>query len=144
MNLSVGKDCMGMTLGIYYCVSWYPNGQPPLVLDDSGNITITGVISTPSPIQTGMVSSCDAFYKVVSGDLCNAVADKYNITAAEFHVWNLAVGSFCMMLIIGDYVCVGILPSIITITTISISTGTGVLTPFLIQIGMVSNCNKFY
>jgi LysM repeat protein len=77
-----------------------------------------------------MVSSCDAFYKIVSGDSCNAVADKYNITAANFHAWNPAVGSSCTMLIIGDYVCVGVLPSsTTTTTTTTASTRTGVVTP---------------
>ncbi|KAL3713136.1 hypothetical protein TMatcc_001839 [Talaromyces marneffei ATCC 18224] len=32
-------------------------------------------ISTPLPIQTGMVSTCDKFYLVVSGDTCQAIAN---------------------------------------------------------------------
>jgi hypothetical protein len=35
MNPSIHSDCTGMVVGTYYCVSWYPNGVPPSVPDDS-------------------------------------------------------------------------------------------------------------
>jgi hypothetical protein len=40
--------------------------------------TGTGV-NTPYPIQTGMVSNCDAFYKVAAGDTCVDIANSHSI-----------------------------------------------------------------
>lgn len=67
----------------------------------------TGV-STPSPIQTGMVSNCDDFYLVQSGDGCWAISQAYNISLDDFCAWNPAVGSDCQYLQADDYVCIGI------------------------------------
>ena len=36
MDPSVKEDCSGLVLGIYYCVSTYPDGVPPGQPDWSG------------------------------------------------------------------------------------------------------------
>ncbi|KAJ5547103.1 hypothetical protein N7494_004688 [Penicillium frequentans] len=131
-NPAVGSDCSTLELGTYVCV------------DTIGSIanataTSTSSISTPSPIQTGITSSCDEFYLVVSGDECAAIASKYNITVAEFYSWNPAVGSSCANLDVGDYVCVAIPTSSVTTTTSG-----GISTPSPIQTGMPSNCDEFH
>ncbi|KAJ9374868.1 CAZyme family GH18 [Paecilomyces variotii] len=65
-------------------------------------------VSTPSPIQTGMVSDCDDFHLVVTNDTCASVADVAGISLSDFYAWNPAVGSKCLYLALGDYVCIGV------------------------------------
>jgi hypothetical protein len=102
-------------------------------------------ISTPTPIQTGMVSNCNSFYLVQTGDTCGTVASSKDISLSDFYAWNPAVGSSCQYLDLGDYVCIGIVGFTATITT-STSTipGNGISTPTPTQSGMTSNCNKFH
>jgi hypothetical protein len=46
-------------------------------------------VETPSPIQDGMTGGCNKFYKVVSGDNCQAVTTKNNVTLSDFYTWNV-------------------------------------------------------
>jgi hypothetical protein len=55
-------------------------------------------VSTPSPIRTGMISTCDEFYLVASGDTCVALAGAAGISLATFYAWNPPVGSSCATL----------------------------------------------
>jgi hypothetical protein len=64
-----------------------------------------------------MVSNCDKFYQVKSGDGCPSVASDFSISVSNLHAWNPAIGSSCTMLIIGDYVCVGVASHNTIITT---------------------------
>lgn len=56
----------------------------------------------------GMVSDCDKFYLVQSGDGCANVASAAGISLADFYAWNPAVGTSCAYLDVGDYVCIDI------------------------------------
>ncbi|KAI1428201.1 hypothetical protein F5Y12DRAFT_711518 [Xylaria sp. FL1777] len=59
------------------------------------------------PVQTGMVSDCDEFYLVRSGDSCANIAFVEGISLTNFYAWNPAVGSSCA----GPeavYVCIGL------------------------------------
>ncbi|CAK7233345.1 hypothetical protein SCUCBS95973_008563 [Sporothrix curviconia] len=58
----------------------------------------------------GIAPNCDNYYPVVPGDHCSTIEDRYNITAAEFAAWNLAVGADCASLFPGYDVCVGVRP----------------------------------
>ena len=115
--------------------------------------TTAATISTPLPIQTGMVSDCDDFHLVVNGDDCASIASDYGISLADFYAWNPAVGDTCASLWLNDYVCVGLVggksswvvtPSTVISATSTISSGTGITTPSPIQTGMVSDCDAFY
>lgn len=102
-------------------------------------------ISTPTPIQTGMVSSCNKFHLVVSGDTCAAVAATAGISLANFEAWNPAVGATCEFLDVGDYVCIGIIGVTPTSTTSTSTTkGNGIATPTPFEQSMVTDCNKFH
>ncbi|KAJ6003520.1 hypothetical protein N7451_006067 [Penicillium sp. IBT 35674x] len=100
-------------------------------------------ISTPSPIQTGMTSTCDEFYLVVSGDTCAAIASSYSISLDDFYAWNPAVGSSCANLWVDDYVCVDTVASKST-ASVATSSSDQVSTPYPIQTGMTSTCDEFY
>lgn len=96
-----------------------------------------------------MASNCDKFYLVVSGDQCGTIATSEGITLADFYAWNPAVGTSCEYLDLGDYVCVDVIGSTPTPTTMIISTsmtttGDGISTPTPYQTGMATNCDSFH
>ncbi|KAJ5166767.1 uncharacterized protein N7482_005548 [Penicillium canariense] len=94
-NPAVKADCTGLQASEYVCV------------DVKSSATSTG-ITTPAPIQTGMVSNCDNFYKVVTNDQCGQIASEYSIPLSSFYSWNLAVRTDCSGLQASEYVCVGV------------------------------------
>ncbi|KAJ5655288.1 hypothetical protein N7507_007238 [Penicillium longicatenatum] len=85
MNPAVGSDCSGLWVGYDYCVA------------------TTSVEPMP-----GIISTCDSYYLVESGDSCYSIEQAYSITAAEFMEWNPDVGSSCASLWADYYVCVGV------------------------------------
>lgn len=156
MNPSVKEDCSGLVLGTYYCVSTYPDGVPPgqpgwtgptFPLPDetataTSTTTSTSGVSTPSPVQTGIVETCNEFYKVVTGDTCYDIAVENDVARSDFYDWNPAVKTDCTGLQADVYVCVGVqAPSSTTTTRIPTS---DVSTPTPIQSGMVTTCSEFY
>ncbi|KAI1354385.1 carbohydrate-binding module family 50 protein [Xylaria sp. FL0043] len=146
-NPSLSASSCPLIVGDSYCVE-ENFGVPPVTTSTTTSPTGNGV-STPSPVQTGIVDNCDMFYYVQSGDTCSIIAAKYGISLAQFYAWNPAVGSSCLSLGLNDYVCVGTLNATGTITTtatITTSTkpGNGISTPMPVQTGIVSNCNRFY
>ncbi|KAI0531909.1 hypothetical protein GGR58DRAFT_507967 [Xylaria digitata] len=115
-NPSIGSECQLLSLGTYYCVSIYLNGNPPSDDDDDDSPTTTTSstsstgtgISTPTPTQSGTVKNRNEFYKVVKDDLCYDIAQEYDIELASFYAWNPAVGTDCSDLEANVYVCIGV------------------------------------
>jgi LysM repeat protein len=141
-NPAVGSSCSSLGAGDYVCVDIIGN-----TVTTTTKKTSTNGITTPTPIQTGMVSNCGAFYLVSSGDTCAAIVATYDISITQFYAWNPAVGSSCSSLDVGDYVCVNIIGNMVTVTSTSTHKSTptnGISTPTPVQTGMVGNCNKFY
>ncbi|KAI1381145.1 hypothetical protein F4677DRAFT_402291 [Hypoxylon crocopeplum] len=143
-NPSLENGCH-IVVGDSYCIEENFGIPPPTSTTSSTtstSSTSTGNgVSTPSPIQTGMTSSCNAFYLVKLGDNCASIASAYGISLSDFYAWNPAAGSTCGYLGLNDYVCVGVIGQTITTTSTS---GNGISTPTPIQTGMTMNCNKFY
>lgn len=144
-NPAVGTSCTDLDYDDYVCVGIIGQTAVPTTTTP----TPTNGITTPTPIQTGMVSDCDQFYLVQAGDGCQTIATSYGISLATFYAWNPAVGTSCTNLDYGDYVCVGTLDQTTTLrtttTTRTTSTPTnGISTPTPTQTGMVSNCDDFY
>ena len=79
-NSKVGSTCTGLWADTYACVSIV--GHTPT--------TGTSPVSTPSPIQSGMVSGCKKFHFVQAGETCDTIASKYGVTTANFKKWNPA------------------------------------------------------
>jgi LysM repeat protein len=65
----------------------------------------TGV-ATPTPTQDGIVAGCTAFYYVVSGDGCWAIANDYGISLDDLYLWNPALNGDCTGLWPTNYICV--------------------------------------
>ncbi|KAH8812335.1 hypothetical protein F5884DRAFT_843633 [Xylogone sp. PMI_703] len=139
-NPSVSSTCI-LVIGNSYCVEEDFGIPPPTTTSSQPSSTENGV-STPSPIQTGMVSNCNSFYLVQPGDQCTVIASNHGISLQTFYSYNPAVGSTCAFLIAGDYVCVSVLGG--TTLTTTTTPGNGIVTPTPIQSGMVGNCNSFY
>ncbi|KAI1120091.1 hypothetical protein F5Y10DRAFT_290335 [Nemania abortiva] len=145
-NPSLSATSCPLIVGDSYCVEENYGVPPPTTSTTMSSTTGNGV-STPSPVQTGIVSNCNKFYLVKSGDTCSTIAPMYGITLEQFYAWNPAVGSTCAFLGLNDYVCVGTLNATSTTTTTSVTTtkpGNGISTPMPVQTGIVDNCNRFY
>lgn len=146
----MGSNCT-LVVGNSYCVEENFGVSPPVTstsaLSSTSTPTPTGNgITTPTPTQTGMVSNCNAFHKVVSGDQCGTIASTAGISLDNFYAWNPAVGTTCQYLYLDYYVCIGVIgmTASSTPTANSTPTGNGISTPTPTQTSMVSNCNSFH
>lgn len=157
-NPAVGSSCATLGLGDYVCVNIIggtTSTSLKMTTTSTKRTTTTGNgISTPTPVQTGMITKCDSFYLVKSGDQCGTIASSHGISLANFYLWNPAVGSSCATLDLGDYVCVNIIggttstsvkpTTTSTKRTTTTSAGNGVATPTPYQTGMITSCKKFH
>ncbi|KAM3432619.1 hypothetical protein MY4824_006467 [Beauveria thailandica] len=96
-NPAVGKDCTGIWVDYYYCVAV------------PGTPTNPGPVR-PSPVQDGITSKCNKYYKVQSGDYCDKIINKYNkaFNLEQLVSWNPAIGKDCSHLFVDFYICVGV------------------------------------
>ncbi|KAB8201326.1 hypothetical protein BDV34DRAFT_216374 [Aspergillus parasiticus] len=87
--------------------------------------TATGTEGTiPTPTQSGMTKSCNAFYYVQPDDGLN------------FYKWNPAIGDDCKGLQPDYYVCVGVDSDVSSVTATPTSTGSAAVTPTPVQPGI--------
>ncbi|KAG5746608.1 hypothetical protein H9Q70_010692 [Fusarium xylarioides] len=140
-NPSIKDDCKGMTLGRSYCVeatsAVEPEPKPSPTQPSNG-------IKTPDSLQLGIVSNCDKFYMVKSGEGCATVASKNGITLAEFYKWNTKVGSACTALYADAYACVSVLGHNAPTPVQTSKPSNGIKTPSPIQDGTTKDCEKFH
>jgi LysM repeat protein len=106
-NPAVGTGCGGLWPDYYICVGLIGGSTPTTTTTTTTTKTGNGV-TTPTPIQTGMVTTCKTFYLVVSGDGCYDIAAAAGVTLANFYAWNPAVGTNCASLWPDYYVCIGV------------------------------------
>lgn len=145
-NPSITPDCGNYFEGKSYCVdvSDEPAPEEPISITSRiSSATLTSStsipsptapsngISTPLPVQPGMVDVCDKFYLVALGEGCEAIATKSGITPTEFYTWNPLIGTNCGGLWADVHVCV----SIIGHTPTPTNPGNGISTPSPIQPG---------
>lgn len=148
-NPAVGSTCTALWVDTYVCVSTTGSAATTTTSVKTPTPTSGNGISTPSPIQTGMTSSCKTFYKTKSGDGCAAIATSYSISLTNFYTWNPAVGSTCASLWADTYVCVGLIGGstgsspTTTLKPTKTDTGNGISTPTPFQPGMIASCKKF-
>ncbi|KAJ5263471.1 hypothetical protein N7478_011076 [Penicillium angulare] len=77
---------------------------------------ISAAASASITMEPGYISTCDKYYKVVSGESCYSIAQTYRITLDEFYTWNPDIGDDCSGLWLGYGVCVGISSTTSSIT----------------------------
>lgn len=106
-KLNPGISCPNIVVGQDYCVIGEVTADPtttskPTTPSTTSKVSTT--TSTPpktttspttgapapsnSPAMPGLAENCDKFYKVASGDTCDAIAKKNSITVAQFRSWN--------------------------------------------------------
>jgi hypothetical protein len=86
------------------------SSTPSTTSSSSPSLTtsLTPVV-TPTPTQPGIVTDCDAFHLVVTGDVCGSIATAADISLTDFYAWNPTVGDTCANLWLNYYVCIGII-----------------------------------
>jgi LysM repeat protein len=149
-NAALKGDCSGLWANVYVCVGLIgqtPTSKPTVTTTTSKTTTTTGNgISTPTPTQPGMVSNCNKFHFVETGQVCQQIANLYGISLANFNTWNPQAKSDCSGLWANTYACVGVIgytPPTSTTKTSTSTKGNGVATPTPTQPGMVGNCKTF-
>ncbi|KAF5679238.1 hypothetical protein FHETE_979 [Fusarium heterosporum] len=70
------------------------------------SVTGDNGITTPLPIQPGMVDNCDKFYFVKAQDNCLKISAEFGISFDQFKEWNPTVGKDCLSLWADANVCV--------------------------------------
>jgi hypothetical protein len=149
-NTEVGTDCSTLWTDYYVCVAIVGTMTTASATTTKATSTSNSGISTPTPIQPGIVSNCDAFYYVETDDVtCAQIAHDSGISLSQFYTWNPNVGTDCGSLWTSYYVCisiVGVSPSPTTTTkaTTTTSAGNGVATPTPIEPGMTASCKTFH
>ncbi|KAJ5195956.1 hypothetical protein N7449_006435 [Penicillium cf. viridicatum] len=104
--------CVG-TNATESATSTYSYGSTPVwntatATTNSKSTPVSAAATASITMEPGYISTCDKFYKVVSGDSCYSIAQAYGITLDEFYEWNPDVGDDCSGLWLGYGVCVGI------------------------------------
>ncbi|WEW61984.1 hypothetical protein PRK78_007484 [Emydomyces testavorans] len=134
---AVGNTCSALWANYYICVG--VSGTPT-----TSTSPATPTTKHPSPTQSGIIDSCTQFYKAVTGDTCDIIANEKfkTFTVAQFIQWNPAVGTDCSKLFLGFYYCVAI-PGTPTKHISSSPTPTS-SKPQPQQPGTIETCNKFH
>jgi LysM repeat protein len=98
INPSINTNCTNLTPGLYYCVYPVAGWNATSV----GNCVPVTTAVAPAPTNTGTVSPCYAWHKVVSGDYCALLQQQFNITFAQLQSWNPSLHTNCDNLVLGD------------------------------------------
>lgn len=139
-NPNVKSDCTGLWADVNVCVGIIGGTTPPP--PPTTTVPSNG-ISTPTPIQPGMVSNCNKFHFVKQGSSCNDVLAANSISLAQLFKWNPNVKSDCSGLWASVNVCVGVIGGTAPPPTTT-QPSNGIATPSPIQEGMVKNCKTFH
>lgn len=102
-NPAVQPDCSLLFLGYYYCIA-IPD--TPATRPSTPAASQTG--GGPQPQQPGIVSNCNRYYQVKSGDGCEVIEQKNEISSQQFLQWNTGIASDCSNVFLGYYVCTGV------------------------------------
>lgn len=66
-----------------------PENPLPTAAKSPEREVVATAAAAPSPTQPGLISTCNAYYRVQRGDYCATVVDKvYGLTLNEFYAWN--------------------------------------------------------
>ncbi|PWY82543.1 LysM domain-containing protein [Aspergillus eucalypticola CBS 122712] len=138
-NSEINDSCSNLWLDYYICLhgpgSTATTPETPEPTEDPG--------SSPTPQMPGIVEHCDEYYKVASGDKCEAISKSYDISTAQFKSWNTKVNDDCSNLWLDYYVCVHI-PGTTTTTTAAPDPTNDPSSPMPQLPGIVENCNSFH
>ena len=108
-KLNPGITCPGLDTTKSYCIIGTATDEPTSTTSTTSKTTTTTTTTTSKtttskttttqpaasnePTMPGIVSNCDGFHQVASGDQCDTIAAKYGISEAQFRSWNTQVDS---------------------------------------------------
>ncbi|KAF3316743.1 hypothetical protein TWF173_001406 [Orbilia oligospora] len=97
--------------GTHYCVGIQQATTMTTTTAKPTKPTTTGNgVSTPSPIRTGMIKTCNKFHLVAEEQSCPNIVSKYpGISIDLLFKWNPAVGKTCTGMRAKAYICVGVI-----------------------------------
>ena len=110
-NPSVKADCSGMWSQVHVCVGSIESGptiQPSATIVPTTTTSTNNGVTTPTPIQPGMVPNCRKFHYASEGNTCSQIASYNRISLADFFKWNTGIGTSCKNMWQDTWVCVGI------------------------------------
>lgn len=107
LNTNVDMSCNGFWVDYAYCVDGVVLASTTTTSSVATTTSATSV-TTPTPTQAGMASSCTAFYEAVANDGCYDIAQTHGITLDQFYAWNPAVGDDCGQLWPNYWYCVSV------------------------------------
>ncbi|KAL9589672.1 MAG: hypothetical protein Q9203_001545 [Teloschistes exilis] len=109
-NPAVKSDCSQLYLDYYYCIAipGTPTTRSTTSTRKTTSKTPTPTPKGPQPQQPGIVSNCNKYYLVKSGDSCYTIEQAQKVTAANFQKWNTGIKADCSNLYVGYYVCIGV------------------------------------
>ncbi|RCI16770.1 hypothetical protein L249_1714 [Ophiocordyceps polyrhachis-furcata BCC 54312] len=98
-NPSVGPNCELLLAGHWACVAAPDSPVPP---------PPPAPVTTPAPIQQGMVNYCRRFHYVEPAENCEVIETMYGVTFRDLLLWNPAIGADCTNMWANTYLCVGV------------------------------------
>lgn len=123
--------------------------QPPITTSTQPPTTFQTTTTTTSaaepdvtPIMPGAAENCNRYYKIQSGDTCDAVASRNGITVAQLNGWNTEINDSCSNLWLDYYVCTGVHGSTAPPTTTTSGPPEPTVSP--IMPGADANCDRYY
>lgn len=155
VNINPGVTCPGsLQVGKSYCVIGEYTPGPTSSSSSTTSTTTTQQTSTTStsstapppeptnsPQMPGIIPTCDRFYKIQSGDICDTIASRNGITVAQLRSWNSEINASCSNLWVDYYICVHV-PGAAPPPTSTTSAPQPSNSPALP--GAVNNCNRWY
>lgn len=103
-----GSTCSGLWLGYYVCIGVAGTPTTPTT---STSTRPTGV-ATPSPVQAGIIRTCNSFSQANPGGSCPVFAARAGIPLSSLYAWNPVLGNVgqnCQTSFwAGYYYCVGV------------------------------------
>lgn len=99
-NPSLDNNCGNLLLGGAYCVK-----GPHINISSTATSTSSGSTTSSASVTTTPTSSCTKTYTAVSGDYCDLIEQKNDITDAQLRAWNPQLDANCDV-DIGDVLCV--------------------------------------
>ncbi|KAI8207620.1 hypothetical protein K4K54_004856 [Colletotrichum sp. SAR 10_86] len=122
-NPSVSRDCLtNFWIDYAYCVGTGGSSSSPArtttpkpattqTTTTKATASISRISSPPGPTFTDTPNNCNSWYLVKSGDNCDTVAARSDITRAKFLEYNPSVSADCTVNFwIGQAYCVGLGP----------------------------------
>ncbi|KIJ58950.1 carbohydrate-binding module family 50 protein [Hydnomerulius pinastri MD-312] len=102
LNPELYSNCTNLVLGDAYCVEAIPTSTTTSTGTPTPTTT-TSASPTPTNIEPGSWTNCTQYYNVQSGDNCNVIEDKYNITFSDLLQWNPEINTTCSNLALASY-----------------------------------------